>query len=135
MKESDGNELRRLKDENAQLQARLKRAHKNYDELLAGHLMALRALPQGPAAHALSVETTLQRLIRLLESYGRVLPVTPATKVGPASNDLDTLRADINETWDFPAGKKFNPGDISNDEATQTLARDIDNRGGVLHGN
>jgi|GEM_PF-4421560 len=79
-------------------------------------------------------QATLQRLILLLESYGRVSPVTPATKVGPASNDLDTLRADINEKWDFPSGKEFNPGDISSDEATQTLARDIDDRGGTPNG-
>lgn len=77
---------------------------------------------------------TLQRLILLLESYGRVSPVVPATKVGPASNDLDILRADINEKWDFPSGKEFNPGDISSTEATQTLARDIDNRGGTPNG-
>jgi hypothetical protein len=79
-------------------------------------------------------QATLQRLILLLESYGNVSPVTPGTKVGPASNDLDTLRADINEKWNFPAGKEFNPGDISNDELTQTLARDIDNRCGVPNG-
>jgi hypothetical protein len=79
-------------------------------------------------------QATLQRLILLLESYGNVSPVTPGTKVGPASNDLDTLRADINEKWDFSPGKEFNPDDISNDELTQTLARDIDNRGGVPNG-
>jgi hypothetical protein len=50
MKESDANELKRLKEENAQLQARLERAHKNHDRLLGGHLLALRALQQIPAA-------------------------------------------------------------------------------------
>jgi hypothetical protein len=49
MKQSNANELKRLKEENAQLQARLKRAHKNHDDLLAGHVMALKALAQGPS--------------------------------------------------------------------------------------
>jgi hypothetical protein len=50
MKESETNELKRLKAENAELKARLERAHKNHDELLGGHVLALRALPPGPAA-------------------------------------------------------------------------------------
>lgn len=79
-------------------------------------------------------QITLQRLMHLLESYGRVSPVTPVTKVGEAAIDLDMLRADINEKWDFPSGMEFGPDDISSDEATQTLARDIDNRGGVPNG-
>jgi hypothetical protein len=50
MKESEANELKRLRKENAQLKARLQRAHKNHDELLGGHLIALRALPPSPTA-------------------------------------------------------------------------------------
>jgi hypothetical protein len=52
MKESEANELKRLKKENAQLKARLARAHKNHDELLGGHLMALKAIPPSPAGQA-----------------------------------------------------------------------------------
>jgi hypothetical protein len=50
MKESEANELKRLRRDNAQLKARLERAHKNHDELLGGHLLVLKALPPGPAA-------------------------------------------------------------------------------------
>jgi hypothetical protein len=105
------------------------KAHQTVHKTIPQNLGHMAMLAKGNLFQA-----TLQRLIHLLESYGRVSPVTPVTKVGPASNDLDTLRADINEKWDFPSGKKFNSGDISSNEATQTLARDIDNRGGVPNG-
>jgi hypothetical protein len=49
-KESDADQLKRLKQENSRLKARLKRAHRNHDELLGGHLMALKAIP--PAGQA-----------------------------------------------------------------------------------
>jgi hypothetical protein len=78
---------------------------------------------------------TLARLILLLESYRKVNPVIPSTPVGSATDDVDILAADINERWDFPAGKKFRNGDIIGTTITQTLARDIHDRGGVVNGN
>jgi hypothetical protein len=99
----------------------------------------LLAKTLGMAAASLSdnsFQVTLARLILLLESYGKVNPVIPSTIVGPAANsDLDSLAADINERWNFPAGKNYKRGsDIDGTEPTQTLARDIDNRGGVVNG-
>jgi hypothetical protein len=77
MKESDTNELKRLKEENAQLQARLKRAHKNHDDLLAGHVLALRALPEGVVSDR---QRVVEQLIGLLHSEGVNSP-----GIGPSS--------------------------------------------------
>ena len=93
----------------------------------------------GMAAASLSnssFQVTLARLILLLESYGKVNPVIPSTIVGPAANyDLDSLAADINERWDFPPGANYQKGsDIDGTNPTQTLALDIDTRGGVVNG-
>jgi hypothetical protein len=49
MKESEAKEIKRLKKENAELKARLDRAHKNHEKLLGGHLLALEALPRRAA--------------------------------------------------------------------------------------
>jgi hypothetical protein len=105
MKESDGNELRRLKDENAQLQARLKRAHKNYDELLAGHVLALRALPQGPSQ--VSPEIAYNGVVKCIVRQPGVNPAdingsatmaqlgVSETKVGACVNAMFTLQPPI----------------------------------------
>jgi hypothetical protein len=78
-------------------------------------------------------QATLARLILLLESYRKVNPVEPATPVGPAVDDLGILVADINERWDFPPGKKMK-NNFPGTTITQSLARKIDDLGGVLNG-
>lgn len=95
------------------------------------HKLIAKALGAANDARFLA---TLARLILLLESYRKVNPVIPATPIGSAVDDVDILAADINERWDFPSGKKYRNGDISGTMITQTLARDIDNRGGVVNG-
>jgi hypothetical protein len=95
------------------------------------HRLMAMALAGGDNAR---FKATLARLILLLESYRKVNPVIPATPVGSAVDDVDILAGDINERWDFPAGKKFRNGDISGTTITQTVARDIDDRGGILNG-
>jgi hypothetical protein len=70
MKESDANELKRLREENAQLQARLERAHRNHDKLLGGHVMALRALSPGPV----SEEEAYNGVVQCILSQGGVNP-------------------------------------------------------------
>jgi hypothetical protein len=96
------------------------------------HKLVAQALNAGTDAR---FRATLARLVLLLESYGKVNPVIPATPVGSAVDDVDILAADINERWDFPAGKKYRSGDIAGTTLTQTQARDIDDRGGVVNGN
>jgi hypothetical protein len=77
MKESEANELERLKKENDDLHARLKRAHKNHDDLLGGHVLALRALPEGAVSDR---QRIIQQLIGLLHSGGVNSP-----GIGPSS--------------------------------------------------
>ena len=52
-----------MKAENAQLEARLERAHKNHDELLGGHLMALRALARGQVAPGTAYNGVVQCIL------------------------------------------------------------------------
>lgn len=77
MKESEADQLKRLKQENAQLKARLERAHKNHDDLLGGHLLALGALPQGPDNER---QRVVHQLVGLLHSGGVNSP-----GIGPSS--------------------------------------------------
>lgn len=79
-------------------------------------------------------QATLSRLILLLESYGRTNPVQSSTPVGAACWDLDTLATDINERWNFPPGKGYQPSQLDGSDPAGTVARDIDNRGGILNG-
>src|SRR5438876_10696096 len=90
------------------------------------HQLVAKALAAKTDASFLA---TLARLILLLESYGKVNPVIPATPVGSAVDDVDILAADINERWNFPPGRKYRNGDIVGTTITQTQARDIHNRG------
>lgn len=84
-----------------------------------------------PLAAAGQFEATLAKLIALLESYGQVFPVVPATLVGQAAPSMNTLTRDVDDDWMFPDGGGYAPGEIQPGWATQTLARDIDNRGGI----
>jgi hypothetical protein len=66
MKESNATEIDLLKKENTQLKTRLKRAHKNHDELLGGHLLALAALPRGEARVAGGIAGLVFEIVREL---------------------------------------------------------------------
>jgi len=103
--------------------------HPKTHQLLVKSLATVSA-----SASASSLNATLARLILLLDSYGRVSPVVPTTPVGQAQPDSDLLGEDINARWSFPKGNKFRNGDIDGTEQTQTLALDIENRGGVING-
>jgi hypothetical protein len=108
MKESEANELKRLKRENAQLAARLERAHKNHDDLLGGHLLALRALPPRPLAHGgVADDTAYNGVVRCILDQPGVNPanisggatmsdlgVAP-TRVGACVNQKFTLHPPI----------------------------------------
>ena len=103
--------------------------HPKTHQLLAKALSAVSA-----SAATQRYQATLSRLILLLESYGRMNPVLSSTPVGAACWDLDTLATDINERWNFPQGKGYQHGQIDGGDPAATLAKDIDNRGGILNG-
>jgi hypothetical protein len=99
------------------------------------HKLIAKALSASSlAATQQLAQTTLARLVLLLESYGRKNPVYPGTPVGAATWDLDTLATDINERWNFPPGRGYQTGQIDGTWITQQLAQDISFRGGVLNG-
>jgi len=57
-------------------------------------------------------KTTRARIIALIEPYTHVRPVLPQYAVGALVPDLDLLGADINDEFDFPAGKGYFSGEI-----------------------
>jgi hypothetical protein len=112
MKESDANDLKRLENEIAELKARLKRAHKNNDALLDGHLLALRALSPGAAGARPSSDIVHGCVIR---QVGQDAPDdTPISSIPGLT--ADNLGACINDSTPLVGKQAFMHGNIKSSD-------------------
>lgn len=126
MKESDANELKRLKEENTQLKARLDRSHKNHDELLRGHVMALGALAHGPALIRPSRDIVHGCVIRHVGHDAS--DDTPISSI--AGLTADNLGACINDSTPLTGKQAFKHGNIQpNDNLLDVINATTTRRG------
>lgn len=72
--------------------------------------------------------TTLQKLITLLNQQYTHAPLKPDYTVGPLVPDLDALAANINDNWQPRLKKLYTSGDIDPSWTLQNVADDIDER-------